>query len=93
MCPPPITNGGETIGYTITFSKSNPITVYHGKDGVNGQDGHTPIIGVRQGPDGIYYWTLDGEWMLDNDGNEIKAEGRDGQDGVDGSDGQDGADE
>lgn len=38
----PVTSGGATIGYTITFSKSAPITIYHGKDGAdgaNGQDG------------------------------------------------------
>lgn len=94
----PITKNGETIGYTITFTKSQPITIYHGedgKDGVNGtdgQDGHTPVIGVKQDTDGIYYWTLDGDWLLDDVGNKIKAQGTDGQNGADGKDGQDGAD-
>ena len=53
------------------------------------------MIGVRQDSDGIYYWTLDGDWLLDADGNKIKAQGidgKDGQDGQDGKDGQDGAD-
>ena len=103
----PITKNGETIGYTITFTKSQPITIYHGedgkdgqngtdgKDGVNGtdgQDGHTPIIGVKQDTDGIYYWTLDGDWLLDDAGNKIKAQGTDGKDGTEGKDGQDGVD-
>ncbi|WP_288057638.1 PL29 family lyase N-terminal domain-containing protein, partial [Xylanibacter rodentium] len=89
----PVTSNGETIGYTITFTKSAPITIYHGqngKDGANGadgKDGHTPVIGVRQDTDGVYYWTLDGNWLLDNSGNKIKAEGRDGQNGADGKDG------
>ena len=95
----PVTKNGETIGYTIAFSKSAPITIYHGengkdgangadgKDGVNGKDGHTPVIGVRQDSDGVYYWTLDGEWLLDGAGNKVKAEGRDGQNGADGKDG------
>lgn len=61
-----------------------------GKDGIDGKDGHTPMVGVAKGEDGIYYWTLDGEWLLDQDGNKIKAEGRDGKDGKDGADGQDG---
>ncbi len=91
----PVTKNGETIGYTIAFSKSAPITIYHGengKDGADGKDGHTPVIGVRQDSDGIYYWTLDGEWLLDDAGNKIKAEGRDGQNGADGQDGINGSD-
>ena len=103
----PITKDGKTVGYTITFTKSQPITIYHGedgkdgqngadgKDGVNGtdgQDGHTPIIGVKQDTDGIYYWTLDGDWLLDDNGNKIKAQGTDGKNGADGQDGVDGKD-
>ena len=97
----PVTSGGETIGYTINFSKSGPVTIYHGNDGkdgidgtngTDGQDGHTPIIGVRQSSDGNYYWTLDGNWLLDDDGNKIKANGTDGKDGVDGENGHDGND-
>ena len=100
----PITKDGETVGYTITFAKGEPITIYHGedgKDGVNGEDGadgkdgtdgYTPIIGVAQDSDGIYYWTLDGEWLLDEAGNKIKAVGIDGKDGADGEDGEDGKD-
>ncbi|MBQ4502858.1 MAG: leucine-rich repeat protein [Alistipes sp.] len=100
----PITKNGETVGYTITFSKSQPITIYHGKDGRDGQngtdgkdgadgkDGTTPIIGVKQDTDGIYYWTLNGEWLLDANGNKIKAQGTDGKDGVNGEDGSDGKD-
>ena len=100
----PITKNGETVGYTITFSKSQPITIYHGKDGRDGQngtdgkdgadgkDGTTPIIGVKQDTDGIYYWTLNGEWLLDANGNKIKAQGTDGKDGINGEDGSDGKD-
>ena len=83
----PVTKSGETIGYTITFSKSNPITIYHGedgKDGTNGKDGHTPVVGVKKHTDGVYYWTLDGNWLLDTTGNKIKASGADGANGKDG---------
>ena len=86
----PITENGVIIGYTITFAKSAPITIYHGedgKDGADGKDDYTPQISVRMDEDGIYYWTLDGEWMLDSNGNKIKAQGTDGKDGADGSDG------
>jgi len=91
-----VMQGGKEVGYTITFSKSNPITIYHGKDGqdgedgTNGKDGVTPAIGVKQDTDGIYYWTLDGDWLTDEHGGKIKAEGKDGQDGSDGEDGTDG---
>lgn len=91
----PITESDKIIGYTISFTKSAPITIYHGKNGADGRDGvngSTPIIGVKQDNDGIYYWTLDGEWLLDNGGNKIKAQGVDGNDGANGNDGADGND-
>ena len=88
----PITQNGETIGYTISFTKSQPITIYHGKNGENGKDGYTPQIGVKKDSDGLYYWTIDGQWLLDANGNKIKAQGSDGKDGVDGTNGTDGTD-
>ena len=91
----PVTKNGEVIGYTITFTKSQPITIYHGEDGqdgANGKDGYTPQIGVRQDNDGVYYWTIDGQWLYDVNGNKIKAVGTDGKDGANGSDGKDGQD-
>ena len=102
-----IKKNGEVIGYTITFGKHDPITIYHGqdgkdgadgKDGQNGQngadgkDGTTPVIGVAQDTDGVYYWTLNGEWLLDDNGNKLPVSGKDGQNGTNGSNGQDGAD-
>lgn len=62
----------------------------NGKDGVDGKDGHTPMIGVKKDSDGIYYWTLDGEWLLDDTGDRLKATGTDGAPGEDGKDGADG---
>lgn len=94
----PIIKEEVTIGYTITFAVGDPITIYHGKDGANGadgkdgKDGYTPHIGVAQDSDGIYYWTIDGQWLLDDAGNKIKAVGTDGKDGQNGQDGANGAD-
>ena len=112
----PILKDGVQAGYTITFLKADPITIYHGekgeagangadgkdgqdgedgkdgKDGEDGLDGYTPVIGVKQDADGIYYWTLDGEWLTDAQGNKIKAQGEKGADGEDGTDGEDGKD-
>lgn len=105
----PVTEGGKTVGYTISFTKSQPVTIYHGKDGVDGKNGtdgkdgqngadgkdgksYVPVIGVRQDTDRVYYWTLDGKWLVDGSGNKVKAEGRDGKNGADGKDGLNGSD-
>ena len=106
----PLMENGKEVGYTITFTQSGAVNIYHGKDGANGadgangndgqngqngadgKDGHTPIVGVKQDTDGIYYWTIDGEWLLDDNGNKVKAVGTDGKDGANGSDGKDGQD-
>ena len=74
-------------GYIIHFSDGSTATIKNGKD-----SGTIPVIGVRKDTDGCYYWTLDGEWLTDEKGNKVKAQGTDGKDGVDGEDGNDGAD-
>ena len=79
----PLTENGKVVGYTVKFAKSNPIVIYNGKDGA---DGNTPVIGVKKDTDGIYYWTLDGEFIV-VDGQKIKTQGTDGNNGADGSDG------
>ena len=82
-----VRSNGEVIGYTISFAYSDTITIYHGKDGKNGtdgKDGYTPQIGVKQDIDGIYYWTLDGEWLLDAKGNKIQANGVNSTNGTNG---------
>ena len=97
----PIKENGKDIGYTISFSKSGSVTIYHGadgkdgsngKDGADGKDGHTPVIGIRQDSDGVWYWTLDGDWLLNDAGAKIPTTGADGKDGVNGTDGKDGED-
>lgn len=93
----PVKQGDKTIGYTISFTKGEPITIYHGEKGdkgeqgdkgdagINGVDGSTPIIGVKQHTDAVYYWTLNGDWLRDQLGNMIKAVGTDGNNGEDGT--------
>lgn len=68
----PVISGDETIGYTINFSKSGSVTIYHGT-------GLTLLVGVRKDSDGKYYWTAGGEWLLDDDGNKITADSQDGK--------------
>ena len=95
----PVTEGDKTVGYTISFVKGAPITIYHGKDGEDGKDGengvdgsdgtdgYTPKISAAKDEDGVYYWTLDGEWLLDASGQKIPVQGSNGADGEDGADG------
>ena len=63
-----------------------------GADGSDGKDGDTPQIGLQQGDDGNWYWTLNGSLMTDPDGNPIRANGEDGKDGEPGDDGEPGSD-
>ena len=79
-------------GYSITFTSGKTITIYHGKNGSDGSDGTngvTPTISVKQDTDGIYYWTVNGNWLI-VDGKKVKAIGTDGADGSNGNDGTDG---
>ena len=72
-------------GYIIRFSDGSTATIKNGKD-----SGTIPIIGVKQDTDGIYYWTLDGEWLTDEKGNKVKAQGTDGEKGDTGDTGDTG---
>ena len=67
-------------GYKLVFSDGTSAIINHGK---NGTDGATPVIGVKQDTDGVYYWTLDGNWLLDAKGNKVRASGEDGKPGAD----------
>lgn len=78
----PIKEGDKIIGYTITFNKAGSVTVYNGTDGTSSSA--VPVIGVEKDSDGVYYWTIDGEWLLDENGNKVNASGADGAAGTDG---------
>lgn len=67
----PITKDGVEIGYTIAFKNQKPITIY------NGTNGTSPTIGVTN-VDGNYYWTLNGELLLDENDNKIRVTGENG---------------
>lgn len=57
-------------GWEIVFANSGTVTVYNG---ANGKDGDSPVIGVQKDTDGIYYWTLNGEFLLDGNNQKIPA--------------------
>ncbi len=80
----PINEGDKVVGYTITFSKSGAVTIY------NGKDGYVPAMGVKQDTDGLWYWTVDGEWLRDSNGDKVRASAVDGEDGEPGTPGQSG---
>ena len=87
---------GVKVGYQINFSDGTSIVIYNGKNGTNGTDGQTPVIGVAEGPDGNLYWTVTygsgtAQWLTDVSGNKILAVGVDGKNGTDGKTGDKGA--
>ena len=79
---------------TITFNDGRQVTLRPGRQGADGHDGQEADldIGVRQGEDGTWYWTVNGQWLTDEQGNRMEAGASDGADGRDGKDGQDGRD-
>ena len=66
-------------GYDITFRDGQTIHIHYGVDGADGQV--LIPVGV-QFEDGYYYWQVDGEWLLDADGNMVRAGATDGVDGI-----------
>lgn len=80
-----VTELADKSGWVVEFSQTGKITLYNGKNGIdgkdgkdgtngtNGQDGNTPTIGVKLDADGNYYWTVNGEYLLDESGNKIAA--------------------
>lgn len=80
-----VTDLPDGQGYSVKFVSGKVIYLYNGK---NGTDGVTPKISVRKDSDGIYYWTVDGDWLI-VDGKKVRAVGLDGKDGQSGDDGKD----
>ena len=73
----------DGTGYVISFLKSGNVTIKHGErgeQGEKGEDGTTPVISVKPDTDGKYYWTVNGEWLLDN-GNKMPVTGEKGDKG------------
>lgn len=75
----PIKENDKEIGFVIKFSNGQDITIYHGRDG---EHGHSPVVSVAKHTDGRWYWTVDGEWLKDSNGNMVPAAAKDGKDGV-----------
>ena len=82
----PVVKDGVEVGFTISFLNTPAITIYHG---TKGDTGDTPQIGAAQADDGNWYWTLNGEFLTDTDGNPIRANGTQGEQGDQGPAGDD----
>lgn len=75
----PVTEGAKVVGYTIAFTKSDPITIRNGEDG----EAQAPVVGVKKDTDDKYYWTVkvgdeDAKWLTDDGtpaGKKIPATG------------------
>ena len=66
-------------GYEVSFRDGKKIYLHFGVDGVDGQ---TLIpIGVRRDDDSLYYWTVNGEWLMNADSTLMRAGATDGKDG------------
>ena len=62
-----IMESGVEVGYSITFAKNGTVTIYHGANGT------APKVGIQKAADGQYYWTSDGEWLTNEEGDKIPA--------------------
>jgi hypothetical protein len=93
----------DKSGYELVLSDGTKMFLKHGATGADGKDGKdgaegkagndgiAPNIGVKKHSDGLLYWTVNGEFLIDSDGKMVPAQGKDGSDGKDGKDGEDGA--
>ena len=72
-------------GYVIEFTDGKKVTI---KDGAPGS---TPQIGVKKDTDGVYYWTLNGDWLLGASGEKLRVTGEDGSPGDPGAPGTPGS--
>lgn len=59
-------DGTNVISFVNAYGELSTITL---------SDGQSPDISVKQAADGEWYWTLNGEWLLDKDGNTIPVTG------------------
>ena len=78
----PEKENGDVIGYTLTFTEGEPVTIYHGKKvdkGDPGDKGETLTIDWfdedgEEGPeDGDWYWKDKDGWLTDDQDNKIPA--------------------
>ena len=65
----PIKDGDKEIGYTLGITPSQSISIYTNNKYTS------PAIGIKPDVNGDFYWTLNGEWLLDSSGNKVLCNG------------------
>jgi len=65
----------EGGGYKMIVKKGNTSQEIRIK---NGENGNSPVVGVKKEGDN-WFWTIDGEWLLDTSGNKVYAKGENGK--------------
>ncbi|NLO24590.1 MAG: hypothetical protein GX114_00385 [Clostridiales bacterium] len=84
----------DKSGYELSMSDGSKITLKHGAKGDKGDkgdQGDKVVMGTKPfGPDDRLYWTIDGEWLLDANGNKVPATGPKGEQGIQGDQGEKG---
>ncbi len=75
-----ITEGGKVTGYRIDFSSAQSVFVYNGAKGDTGDKGDSPVVSAKQDSDGVYYWTINGQWLTVN-GAKVPVTGPKGEKG------------
>lgn len=85
----PVYEESVKVGYVIYFLHGNPITIYDGKDGKNGKNGKDgedgedgkdaggPDVSIKKAEDGQWYWTVNGQWIVDDWNNKFPVYGSD----------------
>lgn len=57
----------DDAGYMVEFSDGNTISLKTSvgslAEGFDDTDPYTPTVAAMPGEDGVYYWTVDGEWL------------------------------
>ena len=71
----PIIEDGQEVGYVISFYQNHDIKIYFGAD-EEGMD--APSVGIKADENGVYYWTIDNDWLLDDEGEMINVIRNDG---------------
>lgn len=71
-------DGTHVITFVNSYGEMSTMTLKDGSKGADGSDGQTPDISVKQAPDGKWYWTVNGEWLLDSEGKTVPVTGERG---------------
>lgn len=81
-----------TEGYKIKLNDGTELLIRHGDKGETGEPGSVvmPVLSVRESSDGNYYWTVNGNLLMDANGQAVRANGEKGDKGEAGDKGETG---